>query len=88
MVRARHAAALKRLRRADGHLHSVIEMLESGRDCRQVAQQLQAVESAIVNAKRELIHDHLGECLDEALGRLARPQRKALRDVRAIAKFL
>ena len=33
--------------------------------CVDLAQQLHAVESAISNAKRELIHDHIEHCLDD-----------------------
>jgi DNA-binding FrmR family transcriptional regulator len=58
-----HPALIKRLKRADGHLRSVIEMIESGRQCTEVAQQLQAVERAITNAKRVLIHEHIDHCL-------------------------
>tara|TARA_E500000305_G_scaffold111859_2_gene128416 strand:+ start:4286 stop:4456 length:171 start_codon:yes stop_codon:yes gene_type:complete len=39
-------------------------MIEDGRPCLDVAQQLQAVESAIRNAKHALIHDHMDHCLD------------------------
>jgi len=60
---ASHPAVLKRLKRAHGHLASVIGMIETGRPCTELAQQLHAVESAIVNAKRELIHDHIEHCL-------------------------
>jgi len=38
-------------------------MIESGRACTEVAQQLHAVERAISNAKRVLIHDHIDHCL-------------------------
>jgi DNA-binding FrmR family transcriptional regulator len=41
----------------------VIEMIESGRPCTEIAQQLQAVERAVINAKRVLIHDHIDHCL-------------------------
>ena len=41
----------KRLKRAKGHLETVIDMVEQGRDCLDLAQQLHAVESAIANAK-------------------------------------
>ena len=60
-----HPELIKRLKRADGHLHNVIEMMVSGRDCADVAQQLHAVEKAINAAKKLLIHDHLDHCLDE-----------------------
>lgn len=63
-VHASHPKVVSRLKRADGHLRSVIAMIEDGRSCLDVAQQLQAVESAICNAKQVLIHDHMDHCLD------------------------
>jgi hypothetical protein NreA len=63
-VHATHPALIARLKRADGHLRSVIAMLEAGRPCLDVAQQLQAVEKAVTNAKRALIHDHMDHCLE------------------------
>jgi len=61
---ATHPKLVARLKRADGHLRSVIEMIETGRPCAEIAQQLQAVEKAVTNAKRVLIHDHMDHCLD------------------------
>ena len=61
---ASHPAVIARLKRADGHLRSVISMIEARRRCRDIAQQLHAVEKAIANAKRALIHDHMDHCLD------------------------
>jgi len=62
-VHATHPALIARLKRADGHLRAVIDMIEVGKPCLEIAQQLQAVEKAVVNAKRALIHDHLDHCL-------------------------
>ncbi|WP_289152179.1 metal-sensing transcriptional repressor [uncultured Salipiger sp.] len=61
---ASHPRIVSRLKRAEGHLRSVSAMIEEGRPCLEVAQQLQAVESAIRNAKQALIHDHMDHCLD------------------------
>lgn len=61
---ASHPKIVSRLKRAEGHLRSVCAMIEEGRPCLEVAQQLQAVESAIRNAKQALIHDHMDHCLD------------------------
>lgn len=61
---ASHPKVVTRLKRAEGHLRSVIGMIEDGRSCVDVAQQIQAVESAIRNAKKALIHDHIDHCLD------------------------
>ncbi len=45
-----HPEIVKRLRRAEGHLRSVIGMIEAGRSCLELAQQLHAVEKAIGQA--------------------------------------
>ncbi len=63
-IHASHPALIARLKRADGHLRAVIAMLEAGKPCVDVAQQLQAVEKAVMNAKRVLIHDHIDHCLE------------------------
>jgi len=79
-----HAAIAKRLKRASGHLDSIIEMIEQQRPCAQIAQQLQAVEGAIENAKKALIHDHFSHSL-QASGAKA---QALLRDFKLIAKYL
>ena len=63
-VHASHPSLIARLKRADGHLRAVIEMIEAGKPCLEIAQQMQAVEKAVANAKRALIHDHIDHCLD------------------------
>ena len=70
-----HPEIVKRLKRADGHLRGVIEMIEGGRPCLDIAQQLHAVEKAVGQAKRTLIQDHLDHCLEDAVGTLPREQR-------------
>lgn len=78
-----HPAIIKRLKRATGHLASIIEMLEQERACVDVAQQLQAVESAVHSAKRTLIHDHISHCLADG-----HEPEHAVEEFKAIAKFL
>ncbi|NIX78134.1 metal-sensing transcriptional repressor [Microvirga terricola] len=83
-----HPEIAKRLKRAEGHLRSVIEMIESGRPCLDVAQQLHAVEKAIVQAKKTLIQDHLDHCLENTVGQLPRSQRQSIDEFKAITKYL
>ena len=83
-----HPAVVKRLKRANGHLASVIVMIESGRKCVDLAQQLHAVESAITNAKRTLIHDHIDHCLTEGIGPSEPVSQAALAEFRQLAKYL
>jgi uncharacterized protein len=81
-----HPQILVRLKRAQGHLRAVIGMMEADRECLDLAQQLHAVEAAIGSAKRELIHDHIENCL-EAPGDGAGPAQ-LLQELKAIAKYL
>ncbi len=77
-----HPALIARLKRAKGHLGAVIEMIEDGKPCLDIAQQMQAVEKAVANAKRMLIHDHMDHCLDEDSVEADRDE------LRAITRFL
>ncbi len=63
-----HPAIIKRLKRATGHLQSIIGMMDEGRDCLTLAQQLSAVEKAITQAKKTLIKDHIDHCLEDSGG--------------------
>lgn len=83
-----HPDIIKRLRRAEGHLHKVIGMIEQGRACVDLAQQLHAVESAIREAKKALIHDHLDHCLEAAIGPAGREARAPIEEFKSITKYL
>lgn len=67
-VHSSHPAIISRLKRAEGHLRHVIGMIEAGAPCVEVARQMQAVESAVTQAKRVLIHDHIDHCLTDGHG--------------------
>ena len=83
-----HPAIVKRLKRAEGHLRSIVAMIEAGRGCRDVAQQLHAVEKAICNAKRTLIQDHIDHCLEQAVGPQTRAERGPIDELKEITKYL
>lgn len=83
---ASHPAIVKRLKRAVGHLNSVIEMIEAERPCVDIAQQLHAVEKAVSQAKRVLIQDHIDHCLDAA--QTGAESHAHIDDFKAITKYL
>jgi DNA-binding FrmR family transcriptional regulator len=89
MQHQNHPKIVRRLRRAEGHLQTIIGMIEGGRPCLELAQQLQAIENAIDNAKKALIHDHIDRCLGLS-HRAPDPKGKAaaLRELRTITKYL
>jgi uncharacterized protein len=79
-----HPEIVKRLKRAHGHLAAILTMFEEGRPCVDLAQQLQAVDNAVSNAKRELIHDHIEHCLDGP----ETDTKAAMRELKQLAKYL
>jgi uncharacterized protein len=85
MRHATHSDVAKRLKRAEGHLRSVIAMIEDARPCVDIAQQLHAVEAAVSKAKKELIHDHIEHCLDSAGDS---DLRSDVAELRRLAKYL
>jgi DNA-binding FrmR family transcriptional regulator len=79
---------VKRLKRADGHLRSIVGMIDDGRPCLELAQQLHAVEKAIAEAKKALIHDHIDHCLAQAARPGRRDNRGSLEEFKLITKYL
>jgi DNA-binding FrmR family transcriptional regulator len=77
-----------RLKRAQGHLAAVIEMLDAARPCLELAQQLHAVEKAISNAKKELIKDHISHCMEETSAALPREFKELIKEFQAFTKYL
>lgn len=73
----------KRLKRAVGHLTATINMLERKRPCLELAQQLAAVEAAVIAARQQVVREQLQICLDggDADG-------ATLRQLKALARFL
>ena len=88
IVHHTHAEIVKRLRRAEGHLRRVIAMIEEGRSCLDLAQQLHAVEKAVGEAKKTLIHDHVDHCLDVAANGRGKSRRSVVDEFKAISKYL
>ncbi|MBR0956244.1 metal-sensing transcriptional repressor [Bradyrhizobium japonicum] len=84
-----HPDIVRRLKRAEGHLRRVIGMFDDGRSCLDLAQQLHAVEKAISEAKKALIHDHVDHCLDAATnGGAGKSTKNVVAEFKAISRYL
>lgn len=79
---------INRLRRAHGHLATIITMIESNRDGLEIAQQMRAVVAALEKAKAVLITDHIQHHLEEAVGPLSDETKLKLAHLGDIAKLL
>lgn len=83
-----HPDLIKRLKQAQGQLGSLLSMFAEGRSCLDLAQQLQAVESVVHNAKRTLIQDHMEHCIGDAVGEGGMNAEQALREFKSLSKYL
>ena len=83
-----HPDVVKRLKRANGHLQKVVGMIEEGRSCIDIAQQLHAVERAISAAKKLVIHDHLDHCLEDVVGAGPAALHSSIAEFKDITKYL
>ncbi|OZI74837.1 metal-sensing transcriptional repressor [Bordetella genomosp. 12] len=83
-----HDVVAKRLKRAEGHLRSILQMMADHRSCLELAQQLHAVEKAISQAKKVLIQDHIDHCLEASVGELDADRQRAIEEFKAITKYL
>jgi DNA-binding FrmR family transcriptional regulator len=57
--------ALDRLRRVNGQLGGIIRMIEQGRDCQDIVQQLAAVGRAVDRVGLKLLAGQLRQCLND-----------------------
>ena len=88
MSHANNPELKNRLKRAQGHLSTIIRMIEENRDGLETAQQLQAVVSALEKAKTILVADHIEHHLEEVVGPLSRETRDKLGKLTDLAKYL
>ncbi len=58
---------LNRLARIEGQVKSIRTMVESGRDCSEVLIQVAAVRSALDQAGRLILEDHMEHCIIDAV---------------------
>lgn len=58
---------IHRLSRVIGHLEAIKAMVAADRDCSEVLTQIAAVKSAINSIGREVLKDHIGHCVVDAV---------------------
>ena len=86
-VHQTHPEVLNRLRRASGHLATVISMIENGNPCTPTAQQLHAVVRALENAKRIYVQEHIDHCITVERTE-SEETSEMIRDLKEIVKYL
>jgi DNA-binding FrmR family transcriptional regulator len=88
MSHAANPDLVNRLKRAQGHLAKIIEMVSEGRDGLEIAQQMQAVVSALDKTKTLIVSDNIEHHLEELIGPLPSAVRNDLAKLGDLAKYL
>lgn len=74
-----HARQLPRLRRIEGQVRGLQQMIEHKRDCLDVAHQINAVIAALRRVEGDMLRDHLTACAGAALsGNLSEAESRHL----------
>ncbi len=88
MTHATDTDLMNRLRRAHGHLGSIVRMVEQGEDALKIAQQMQAVLAALEKSKTLMVTHHIEHHLEDLLGPLPGEARSELARLGELAKYL
>ena len=75
---------IKRLRRIEGQLRGVQNMLDEERDCREIMQQLSAISSAVKSTSRTFFEDYAALCLADMEGNQIEEKQDLLREMVAL----
>jgi DNA-binding FrmR family transcriptional regulator len=70
---------LTRLNRIEGQVRGIARMIDEDRYCIDVLTQLRAVRAALVKVESQMLKDHLGHCIEDAIvsGNASAQRKKA-----------
>lgn len=64
-----HKDQIKSLKRIEGQIRGVQNMIEQGRYCIDILNQIRALKNAITTVENSILKKHLHECLKESMNR-------------------
>lgn len=74
-----HTKQLPRLRRIEGQVRGLHQMIETERNCLDIAHQISAVVAALRRVQGDMLHDHLMAIVEAAIaGNISDAQRRRL----------
>lgn len=80
-VPVEHTKQLPRLRRIEGQVRGLQQMIQSERNCIDIAHQISAVVAALRRVQGEMLRDHLSACAQAVTrGKISEAERRRLAD--------
>ncbi|SIN65953.1 DNA-binding transcriptional regulator, FrmR family [Parasphingorhabdus marina DSM 22363] len=77
MASATHKDKLNRLKRIEGQVRGIANMVEEDRYCMDILTQMQAVKSALARVENQILKDHAACCVAEAISSGDEAEQKA-----------
>jgi DNA-binding FrmR family transcriptional regulator len=65
-MKAERTKVIRLLKTARGQIDGLLKMVEDDRYCIDISNQLMATEAILRKVNREILHDHLGCCVENA----------------------
>lgn len=82
-----HHGQLSHLNRVSGQVEGIKKMIEEGRYCAEILNQLRAIRSAIKSIELRILDAHLSSCVTDAcLSQNQEEQRKKIDEIRELIK--
>lgn len=80
-VSANHSKQLPRLKRIEGQVRGLQQMIENERECVEITHQISAVIAALRRVQGDMVREHLSACAEAAVnGKLPTAKAKQLAD--------
>ena len=76
------AQATRLLKTARGQIDGILKMVEDDRYCIDISNQLMATQAILRKINRDVLHDHLGSCVQDAFE--AGDQREKIKEIMTI----
>ena len=76
------SSCIQRLNRIEGQVRGLARMVEEGRYCIDILTQLSAARAALRRVEQEVLRDHIGHCVREAMqSKDARTQDRTIQEL-------
>ena len=62
-----HSSQINRLKRAEGQLRGVVRLIDEGKYCIDILNQLKAVQKALASVEANILETHVEHCVAQAI---------------------
>jgi DNA-binding FrmR family transcriptional regulator len=71
-----HTSQTTRLKRAEGQLRGVVRLIDEGKYCIDILNQLKAVQKALASVEANILETHIENCVKQAISTPDEAQKK------------